>query len=192
MIAGIVPAAGAGSRFGGGKQLAELRGRPLLEHVLAAMAAAPLDRVVVVLGAEAERVLAAVDLHGAEPVVCAGWQEGLAASLRAGTRAVAGADAAVVALGDQPLLSPAAVARVVEARDGRAAAVRATYGGVPGHPVLLERPLLGQAGRLRGDEGARALLSGVEVREVACDGLGDPADVDTRAQLARLARVGSG
>jgi CTP:molybdopterin cytidylyltransferase MocA len=192
VIAGIVPAAGAGSRFGGGKLLAELHGRPLLEHVLAAMAGAPLDRVVVVLGAEAERVLARVDLHGAEPVICAGWQEGLAASLRAGIEAVAGADAAVVALGDQPLLSPAAVARVVDARDARAAAVRATYDGVPGHPVLLERALLEQARRLHGDEGARALLTGVQVREVACDGLGDPADVDTPAQLARLAKVRSG
>ena len=186
MIAGLVLAAGAGSRFEGPKQLAELDGRPLLEHVLAAMAAAPLDRVVVVLGAGGEEVLAGVDLHGAEPVVCEGWREGMGASLRTGIEAVGGAAAAVVALGDQPLLTPAAVARVIEARSGEIDAVRATYGGVPGHPVVLERALFAEVRQLKGDKGARALLAGARVREVACDGLGSPVDVDTRQQLEEL------
>ena len=186
MIAGLVLAAGAGRRFGAPKQLAELRGRPLLEHVVAAMAAAPLDRVVVVLGAGADDVLARVDMHGAEPVVCDGWQEGMAASLRTGIQAVADAAAVVVILGDQPLVSAAAVARVIEARGGDFDAVRASYGGVPGHPVLLERALFAGVRQLTGDEGARSLLRGARVREVACDGLGSPVDVDTVQQLEEL------
>ncbi|MBW3607518.1 MAG: NTP transferase domain-containing protein, partial [Actinobacteria bacterium] len=123
MIAGLVLAAGAGARFGGRKQLAELDGRPLLEHVLAAMAEAPLDRVCVVLGSGASDVIAGVDLHGAEAVVCARWEDGQSASVRAGVEALAGADAVVVALGDQPFLSPRAVERVIAARDGEADAV---------------------------------------------------------------------
>lgn len=190
MIAGLVLAAGAGRRFGAPKQLAELGGRPLLEHALAAMAAAPLDRVVVVLGAGAEEVLDRVNLHGAEPLVCEGWQEGMGASLRSGIEAVGDAGAAVVALGDQPLLSPEAVARVVEQRGGDADAVRATYDGVPGHPVLLERALFPEVRRLTGDEGARSLLASARVREVACDGLGSPADVDTVQQLEELSKRG--
>jgi CTP:molybdopterin cytidylyltransferase MocA len=186
LTSGLVLAAGSGERFGGPKQLAPLDGRPLLEHVLAAMAAAPLDSVVCVLGARAAEVLDAVDLHGAEPVVCAGWEEGMAASLRAGVEALAEADAVVVALGDQPRLAAEAVARVVAARGGGALAVRAEYGGTPGHPVLLERPLFDRLRELRGDQGARALLGGVDVRDVPCDGLGRPDDVDTPAQLARL------
>ena len=67
MIGGLVLAAGAGTRFGSAKQLAELDGRPLLEHSILAMTASPVGRVVVVLGAGAEEVLAQVDLHGAEP-----------------------------------------------------------------------------------------------------------------------------
>ena len=67
-------AAGSGERFGGGKQLADLDGRPLLEHVLAAMAAAPLERVVVVLGAQADEIRAGVDLHGARAVICPDWR----------------------------------------------------------------------------------------------------------------------
>jgi CTP:molybdopterin cytidylyltransferase MocA len=67
-------------------------------------------------------------------------------------------------------------------------AVRATYGGVPGHPVLLERTLLARVGELHGDAGARDLLHGVPLREVACDGLGSPDDIDTPEALAGLQR----
>jgi nicotine blue oxidoreductase len=128
----------------------------------------------------------AVDLHGAVPVVCADWAEGQAASLRAGLRALSGADAAVVALGDQPRLSATAVARVVAARRPGVDAVRATYGGRGGHPVVLERSLFPRLEALSGDVGARAVLAGVRVEDVPCDGLGRPDDVDTREQLEVL------
>jgi CTP:molybdopterin cytidylyltransferase MocA len=187
MVGGLVLAAGAGERFGGPvKQLAELSGRPLLEHVLAAMGEASLARSVVVLGANAEKIRAAVPLHGAEVVVCKGWKEGLSASLRAGVSKLSDCDAVVVVLGDQPRISGAAIKRVVEQRGADELAVRATYGGVPGHPVMLERTLLDRVPTLRGDSGARDLLHGVPVREVACDGLGSPDDVDTAEQLAAL------
>lgn len=176
-------AAGAAERFGGRKQLAELDGRPLLEHALAAVAAAALDSTVVVLGADADEILARVRLHGARPVVCRDWDEGQAASLRAGVEAVGAAAAAVVVLGDQPRISPRAIERVLAARGAGTLAVRATYDGVAGHPVVLERALFGSIARLRGDKGARALLAEVAVRDVACDGLGRPDDVDTPEQL---------
>jgi CTP:molybdopterin cytidylyltransferase MocA len=187
-VGGLVLAAGDSKRFGAPKQLAELDGRPLLEHVLISMSKAPLDRVVVVLGAHAKEVREQVPLHGAEPVVCTDWEEGLGASLRTGASALEGCEAVVVALGDQPRLSPEAVARVVSQRGSDEQAVRATYGGVPGHPVLLERGVLARVRTLRGDTGARELLHGVPLREVACDGLGSPADVDTPEALAALSR----
>ncbi len=183
MIGGLVLAAGAGTRFGGAKQLAELDGRPMLEHVVRAMVAAPVDRVLVVLGAHAAEIRGAVDFRGTEVVVCDAWAEGQSASLRAGIAALAACDAVVIALGDQPFLSPAAVERVLHSRTLGADAVRATYGGVPGHPVVLERSLLGRVPALRGDVGARALLEDARVREVACDGLGRPDDFDTPDQL---------
>lgn len=187
MIGGLVLAAGGSSRFGGRpKQLAMLDGKPLLEHVLIAMSSAPVDRVAVVLGACADEVRAGVPLHGAEAVVCPDWALGMGASLQAGVRALAGCDAVAVALGDQPRLSADAVARVVSQRGADELAVRATYGGVPGHPVLLERTLLARVDELSGDAGARSLLHGIPIREVACDGLGSPDDVDTPGALAAL------
>jgi CTP:molybdopterin cytidylyltransferase MocA len=185
-VAGIVIAAGRSRRFGSAKQLARFAGKPLLEHALIAAAEARLTPRVVVLGFEADRILERVDLHGATPVVCEDWHEGQSASLIAGIEAVPAGAAAVVTLGDQPLIAPAAIETVITARDPAADAVRASYAGRPGHPVLLERRALERALRLRGDLGASALFGELEVRTVSCDGLGSPIDIDTPGQLTRL------
>jgi CTP:molybdopterin cytidylyltransferase MocA len=186
VIGGLVLAAGAGTRFGGGKQLARLDGRPLLEHAVRAMTSAPVGRVIVVLGAEAELVLAQVDLHGAEPLVCERWSEGQSASLACGLAELTDCEAVVVTLGDQPRISPDAIRRVIGARGGGAAAVRATYGSGPGHPVLLERELFERLRDVTGDHGARNLLLSVQTRDVPCDDLGNGSDVDTPAELDAL------
>jgi CTP:molybdopterin cytidylyltransferase MocA len=185
-IGGLVLAAGAGTRFGGRKQLAELDGRPLLEHAVRAMTASPVGRVVVVLGALVEEVIATVDLHGAEPLRCERWDEGQAASLAFGLAELADCEAVVVTLGDQPRMSPDAIRRVIRARGDGAAAVRATYWGAPGHPVLLERDLFESFRDVSGDHGARNLLLSVHVRDVPCDDLGGGEDVDTPAELDAL------
>jgi CTP:molybdopterin cytidylyltransferase MocA len=186
VIGGIVLAAGEASRFGSAKQLALLDGQPMLEHSLRAITAAPVGRVVLVLGAGAEEVAAGIDLHGAEPLVCPRWQEGQAASLACGLAELSDCDAVVVTLGDQPRISPDAIRRVIAARGPGALAVRATYGGDPGHPVLLERRLFARMRNVTGDHGARNLLMSVAVREIACDDLGGGEDVDTPAELDAL------
>jgi molybdenum cofactor cytidylyltransferase len=185
LIGGLVLAAGAATRFGAPKQLADLDGMPLLEHALRAINAAPVGRVVVVLGSAADEVAARVDLHGADPIVCARWEEGQSASLACGLAELADCEAVVVTLGDQPHTSPDAIRRVIAARNG-AAAVRATYGGGPGHPVLLERELFEPLRNVSGDKGARNLLLSVRVHDVPCDDLGGGEDVDTPAELDAL------
>jgi CTP:molybdopterin cytidylyltransferase MocA len=182
----MVLAAGRGSRFGAAKQLADLDGRPLLEYAVRAMTQAPVGRVVVVLGAGAEDVLAGVSLNGAEPVVCARWEEGQSASLATGLAALSDCEAVVVTLGDQPRMSTDAIRRVMAARDDGAEAVRATYRGGPGHPVLLEHTLFARLRDVTGDHGARNLLLSVGTREIPCDDLGGGEDVDTPAQLDAL------
>jgi CTP:molybdopterin cytidylyltransferase MocA len=186
MIGGIVLAAGAGTRFGGGKQLAVLDGRPMLEHAVRAMVASPVGRVLVVLGFDAVEVIGRVDLHGAEPHVAERWEEGQSASLASGLAELEDCEAVVVTLGDQPRLSPDAIRRVIGARGRGAAAVRATYRDKPGHPVLLERKLFGRLRDVSGDHGARNLLMSVQTLEVPCDDLGGGEDVDTPAELDAL------
>jgi CTP:molybdopterin cytidylyltransferase MocA len=184
-VAGLVLAAGAGTRFGAAKQLAELDGRPLLEHSLLAMGDSPVDRVLVVLGANADEIMDRIDLHGAEPLICPRWEKGQAASLACGLAELAGCEAVVVTLGDQPRIAPEAIHRVISAR-GDAPAARATYGGEPGHPVLLERQLFEPLRDVCGDRGARNLLMSVAVSEVPCDDLGGGEDVDTLSELDAL------
>ena len=168
MIAAVVLAAGEGTRFGGPKQAR------LLPHVLKRLQAAGVDDIVVVLGAHD------VPVEGARTVSAADWAEGPGASLAAGLATLdPEVEAAVVCLADGPLLAPEAVTRVVGAWRGRAGdVVAASYGGVRGHPVCLGRaawPLVPHAG-------GRALPAVL----VPCDDLGEPGDVDTPADLARI------
>jgi CTP:molybdopterin cytidylyltransferase MocA len=118
--------------------------------------------------------------------VCERWAEGQSASLACGLAELSGCEAVVVTLGDQPLMTPDAISRVIAGRRDGAAAVRATYGGVPGHPVLLERRLFERMRDVSGDHGARNLLMSMQTREIPCDDLGGGQDVDTPAQLDAL------
>jgi nicotine blue oxidoreductase len=189
-VVGAVLAAGAGRRFARGpKQLARFAGRPLVEHPIAALAAARrIDRALVVLGCAADQIRAAADLTPAEVVLARDWERGQSAALGTAVRA-AGVDAAalVIVLGDQPLLQPEAIDKVVERADG--APARAFYGGRPGHPVLVPRRHFADLVALRADTGARELLSRLEVTAVDCDGCGSAADIDTIADLERLGRT---
>jgi CTP:molybdopterin cytidylyltransferase MocA len=187
-VVGAVLAAGAGRRFEGGpKQLARFAGRPLVEHPIAALAAARrVDRTLVVLGCGADEIRMGADLSLAEVVLAHDWEQGQSASLRAAVRAAKGEAAAlVIVLGDQPLIAPAAVDAVIEHAGDRPA--RASYGERPGHPVLIPRRYFADLEGLRADTGARELLARLEVVAVDCDGLGDDADVDTTDDLERLA-----
>ena len=181
---GLVLAAGEGRRFGGPKQLARVGGRPVLERALDALR--DVRPRVVVLGARAAEVRAGAELADAQVVVCDGWAEGMAASLRCGIGALGDVEAALVLLADQPFVTAEAVAAVLAAADGTHDAVRASYHGVPGHPVLLGRALLARAAELRGDVGFRAVLEDARVLHVEAGHLGDPADIDTPEQLEAL------
>ncbi|HEV2895396.1 MAG TPA: nucleotidyltransferase family protein [Actinomycetota bacterium] len=192
-VLGVVLAAGGSTRMGRPKQLAELDGRPLLAHVLAAVDDAPVDRVVVALGGAADAVLDRVELGRAEPLVVEGWAAGMGHVL-ASALARAGGDweAVVVLLGDQPLVPGRAVGRVVEAwRAGAGPMVTATYDGRPGHPKLFDRRLLPDLLRLTGDTGARDLLAAHpdRVHRVEVGDLGSDADIDVEADLERVGNL---
>jgi CTP:molybdopterin cytidylyltransferase MocA len=187
-VAGLVLGAGAGVRFGGPKALVELDGELLVDRATRLLAAADCDPVVVVAGAAADEV--ASRARDAEIVVNPGWATGIGSSLRAGLVELRGrADAAVIVLVDQPRLGAESVERVIAAWTRGATVAQATYGGVPGHPVLLDATVWDDVAALAtGDVGARAFLTTRPdlVTLVSCDGTGDPVDVDTPEDLDRL------
>jgi len=185
-VAGLLLAAGQGSRMGGPKALLEVAGEPLVRRGIRLLVEGGCAPVVVVVGACADRVRALCD--GAQVVQADDWFTGMGASLRAGLAAL-DADACVVALVDQPLVSPDAVRRLRAAHDDGAVAAIATYGGRPRNPVLLDRSTWpGVIAGAQGDEGARGWLRAHAALVVAvdCTDAGAPDDLDTPQDLAAL------
>jgi nicotine blue oxidoreductase len=173
VIAAVVLAAGEGRRYGGLKQLHPVDGVPMLERVLAAVEASGMGERVVVLGARAGDILAAVDLHGARAVVSESWRDGQAASLHAGLAALPeSVGRALVVLGDGPGLDPEAVRRMAAAAGGDRV-LAADYGEGRSHPVVVPRSLWSQIAR-HGETPVRPL--GAEL--VDCRDLHPPGDVD--------------
>lgn len=189
-ISSILLAAGAGSRFGGGKLLAPYLGRTLIEATLDELRDAPVDEIIVVVGKEAEELRSVCEPYGVRVIESPDWEKGMSTSVRAGLATTKPeARAAVVLLADQPLVGAEAVARLVAAYERGADVAVATYDGTPRNPVLFARevwPLLDR--ELSGDEGARKFVRNHPelVREVPCDDVADPADVDTVEDLGRL------
>jgi CTP:molybdopterin cytidylyltransferase MocA len=189
-VSAIVLAAGAGSRFGGGKLMAPFGGRTLIEATLSGLRGAPVDEIIVVVGAEGERLRSLSTAYETRIVENPCWIEGMSTSVRAGLQACASdVRAAVICLADQPLVGAEAVERLVEAFKQGARVAVATYGGEMRNPVLFARgvwPLLLR--EMSGDRGARVFLKHHQgmVTEVACDDVADPADVDTVEDLRRL------
>ncbi|WP_370943517.1 NTP transferase domain-containing protein [Amycolatopsis sp. cg5] len=182
---GLLLAAGAGRRFGGPKALAELDGEPLLLRALRTLTEGGCGPIRVVLGAQADDVRALLP-DPSIAVEAEDWSTGMGASLRAGLDAFTETEAAsvLVHLVDLPWVGPDIIARV-RATAGPEAAARASYDGVPGHPVLLGRRWWPEiADTARGDRGARDwLATRTDLQLVECADLGVGSDVDRPGDL---------
>jgi nicotine blue oxidoreductase len=194
-VAGVLLAAGSGRRFGKPKALVELGGQALAARAAGVLRDGGCDPVLAVIGAAADEVRATLPA-GVEPVVAAGYESGMGASLAAGVEAVLALDprptAALVHLVDMPAVGPAAIRRVVSRATTEYAIARASYGARPGNPVLFGYAWLPElSGHLGGDEGARSWLRArSEVALVECGDVGDPSDVDTPHDLTRGVTLG--
>ena len=192
-VAGVLLAAGEGSRFGRPKALVELDGQTLAERGVTLLRAGGTDPVLIVTGA------AQVELrpeHQARTVYNGEWRTGMGSSLRAALRALteleAGPEigAVVVALADQPLVGAEAVGRLIAAYRAGVGVAVAAYGGKPRNPVLLAREHWPEViATATGDQGARAFLRARPelVTLVECGDTGRPDDIDTPADLEHIA-----
>ena len=181
-LQGLLLAAGSGSRMGTPKALVVGQdGAPWLSHGVASLLGGGCDGVTVVLGAAAEDAVTLVPSGPVTTVVAADWADGMSASLRAGLQALTATDAqaAVVTLVDLPDVGSDVVRRVLDLGIDAGVLARATYGGRPGHPVLLGRDhWAGVVDTATGDAGARDYLAQHMVFEVECGDLATGADVD--------------
>jgi CTP:molybdopterin cytidylyltransferase MocA len=188
-VAGVLLAAGQGSRFGRPKALVELDGQTLAERGIGMLRAGGADPVLIVTGA------AEVELspdHRARTVYNDQWRTGMGSSLRAGLRALPDPDvgAVVVALADQPLVGADAVTRLIAAYRAGASVAVAAYDGRPRNPVLLAREHWPEViAMATGDQGARGFLRARPdlVTLVECGDTGHADDIDTPADLEHIA-----
>lgn len=190
-VAALVLAAGGSSRLGRPKQLERWGDTTLLGHVVRQTRRYPVDEIWVVLGAEAELVLAGVDLDDCGVVENPEWSEGIASSLRVGLDALiqrSRVEAALIVIGDQPTIDADVVEDIVRSGvKGRKPVVIPKYRYTWGNPIYVDRSLWPRLMSLEGDEGAQRLFKAHPewVEEVWTDHL-PPRDVDNEADLAEL------
>ncbi len=194
-VAAIVLAAGAATRMGKLKQVLAYGGRTLVQHVVEQAVAAGFAPIIVVAGAEAAPVRAAVAAQPVSIVENRNWESGMGSSIVSGVRFLGEleSDAAAVAilLADQPLVT---AKHLMEMRtllhNTNAAAIAAQYGGTLGVPALFKREMFAALRSLPASGGARHILrdSGIEV---AAFPLPEAAvDIDTPEDFYRLGAGG--
>jgi len=193
LIAAVVLAAGASSRMGRPKQTLLLNGVPMLQRVLEILRKSSVERVVVVLGANAAEVKKHIKFADEMVVVNPRFAEGMSSSLRLGLENVAReAGAVIIALGDQPFVLPTTIDMLVSAYEKSSApVVIPTYQGARGNPVLFDKSVFSQLAKIRGDVGAKSVVqkNQADVLEVEVPDKGVLEDIDTLVDLDRGTEV---
>jgi nicotine blue oxidoreductase len=186
-VAGLLLAAGQGSRLGRPKALVQIGGKTLAERGVAMLRRGGAEPVIVVTGAAAFSLPGVITVHNPD------WPSGMGSSLRVGLAALpAGIEAVVIALADQPLVGSRTVGRLVDAYVAGATVAVACYQGQPRNPVLLARShWAAAAASAQGDAGARAFLRANQglVTTVECGDTGRPDDLDTAEDLIRISAL---
>jgi molybdenum cofactor cytidylyltransferase len=197
-VALLLLAAGGSTRMGRPKQLLDYRGRPLLRHSVEQALGSRCRPVVVVLGADAGACRAVIRDLPVEIVVNEDWTQGMGSSIRAGITALQergeatheGAQAAVIALCDQPLISSAFLDSLVRLHvEQQTPMVAASYDDRPGVPALFARSLFPRLAAIDFNAGAKTLLQAAGGELLTLPAPQAAIDVDTPEDYARLLRT---
>ncbi len=185
-VAGVVLAAGQSTRMGRNKMLLEIGGRTLVRRAVTTAFTAGLDPVLVVVGHQSDKVRGELSGLPCTPVLNGEYASGMNTSLRAGIVALPDdVAAAVVLLGDMPLVDAAMVRSLVEAlRRGNRPLAVSIYGDVVAPPIAYGRALFPELRALTAEACGKSVIKrhraeATELRwpsETLTD-LDEPADV---------------
>lgn len=184
----IILAAGASKRLGRPKQLLPWQGKTLLEHAIATLQSEFADRVLVVLGAEAELIASNVEVGGVKTVINLDWQQGMSGSIRLGLSALpTSAQAALLVLCDQPLIAASHYQSLLQSWQANPEQIIASrYNDNLGVPAVFPRQFFPALQNLTGDRGAKPLLREY-AKQLLAIGLDQAAvDIDTNEDFQRL------
>lgn len=184
----IVLAAGRSVRFGATKQIVELDGVPLLRRALDAAAEVCGDRVITVLGHDDARVFRSMQTNSGFLFVNDAYDSGMGSSIASAARLCPlEADALLLLLADQVLVTPGHLQALLQRWSGAPAEIVATaFEDTQGPPVLLPRETFDDLCQLNGDSGARALFQDARFRLKTVRFEDAAVDIDTRSDLAAL------
>jgi molybdenum cofactor cytidylyltransferase len=184
----VILAAGASRRLGSPKQLLPWQGKTLLEHAIANLQSVFADRVLVVLGAEAELIVSSIELGGVKTVINPDWQQGMSGSIRLGLSALpTTAKAALLVLCDQPLITASHYQSLLQSWQANPEQIIASrYHDNIGVPALFPRPFFPALQNLTGDRGAKPLLQSHAERVLTIPLAHAALDIDTDEDFRRL------
>jgi molybdenum cofactor cytidylyltransferase len=187
-IAGVILAAGPSSRFGRPKQLLDYHGQPFIRKVARTALEANLSPVVVITGAHADLVEAALENLLIGAIRNPDWRNGQSSSIRAGLNALPPhVDGVVLLLADQPQVTPHLIRALVERHaEKRAAIVAPLAADRRANPVLFDRGTFEDLRGLTGDVGGRAIFSNHQVDYIPWLDESLLFDVDTEDDYRKL------
>ncbi len=160
----IILAGGKSSRLGTAKQLLPYGSSTLLEHAVQTAIGSGIGPVIVVLGAEKERIGSSIKSYDVQVAENDEWEEGMASSIRCGIKKLLqyfpGTDGAMIMVCDQPFVNKELLQEmlILQQQTGKPA-VSASYAGISGTPVLFHKDLFNSLLALKGDRGARKFLA---------------------------------
>lgn len=190
-IYAVVLAAGRSSRFDGAKLTRDLGGKPLLQYSLTAAQATFPGNVLLVAGHEAEAIIESSGVLANRVVVNPDYSAGQGSSIAVGVRTCRDdADAVVIMLADQPLVTPWILERLAaDWTGGDQHIVASDYGDSLGPPVLFGKGAFDQLSELDGDHGARSVIRSGQF-DVATIPVGRTGfDVDTPEDLEVVSQL---
>ena len=187
-------AAGSSSRLGYAKQLVGFKGKSLLQHTLDASASLEFDSKVLILGAGKEKIENEIDAKDFEIVNNENWEEGMSTSIISGLKKSLENEKnlqhLLILLADQPLVRRDKIEQLVEAHlRGSKPATFSEYAGNVGVPAVFSSEVFQHLKQLKGDQGAKKLISENRFDYGTLKFEDGNFDVDTAEDVERLKKL---
>lgn len=193
-IAVLILAAGSSSRLGKPKQLVNFRSKFLLQHSIDVSEALNLSEKLIVLGANAARILREVDLKNHQLLINDNWQEGMSTSLKKGLEEIQNSypviDNVLVLLSDQPFISVSVLQELIDQHlKTNCLASFSEYQGIPGVPAIFSKEIFEDLLKIEGDRGARDLIKNGLTNYQLISFEKGIVDIDTEDDLQQLKQL---